>query len=73
MATSGSVAAGCGYVVTDAGRDAANDSDGCRCVPQVDGGLLACSSCGTVYAVLRQTAMFNDRSVTGLKRKRSSD
>lgn len=53
MVSTGSVAASCGYVVTEIGRAAALDPGRCQCQYEIDGSLLKCSSCGTVYSMVR--------------------
>lgn len=50
-----SVPAGCGYVVTDAGRDV-DDVETCNCQPSVHGSFLECARCGTVYGLLNQVS-----------------
>lgn len=42
------------YVLTDEGRSALQVAEVCDCKPQVEGGLLVCPVCLTVYATLRQ-------------------
>jgi hypothetical protein len=53
MAAVRSVAASCGYVLTDSGRALMRDHDVCRCTPKIDGGLIACPDCHTVFGLLR--------------------
>ena len=43
-----SISRGCGYVLTDAGRAAAQSTLSCECVYAWEGLLLICQKCGTV-------------------------
>lgn len=52
MVTNGSVAASCGYVVTEIGRAASSDPVHCRCQLQVRAGFLGCWTCGTIYGIV---------------------
>lgn len=51
------------YWITSEGIAAVNETESCRCRPQINGGFLECLSCGTVYAQLSQMSMglVNDR------------
>jgi uncharacterized Zn-finger protein len=51
------------YVVTDAGREAANREDRCFCKMRVDQGMLVCEYCGTAYRLTRPASF-----VQGAKR-----
>lgn len=52
----------CGYVLTDQGRTDLVESEHCDCPKrQVDGGLLVCRDCGTIWASLRQALTPNSR------------
>lgn len=54
MAAVRSVAASCGYVLTDAGRARLRDHDTCKCLPIIEGGIIECRECGTVLGLVRE-------------------
>ena len=53
MGTSSSVDRSCGFVITDAGRQGWREPEVCACRPELEGALLVCNKCGTVFAVLK--------------------
>jgi hypothetical protein len=48
--SSGRRPGGCGYVLTELGRELLRVSDPCLCVLTFSGLLVVCRDCGTVYA-----------------------
>ena len=54
MPNARSVPTGCGFFVTNSGREALSSDDTCECTPSIVGGLFQCQQCGTVYGTLRQ-------------------
>jgi hypothetical protein len=52
-----SVAATCGYVLTAEGREALREADMCACQIVMDGGLIVCRDCDTVYGTIAQVEM----------------
>jgi hypothetical protein len=52
-----SVAPSCGYVVTDAGREALREAEECQCRPAIRGRFVVCVDCGTALGALGQVQM----------------
>lgn len=46
-----------GYVLTEAGKRAAHESEHCECVVSMRGLLLVCDRCETVFALLRPDSL----------------
>jgi hypothetical protein len=55
MRDNASVSRGCGFVLTNKGREALADEAICDCFWEFDGALVLCHKCDTIYAVVRST------------------
>ena len=58
-----SVAASCGFVLTAKGREALKEAQLCACRIVMDGGLLMCRDCDTVYGLTSQIGLGLNRPV----------
>jgi hypothetical protein len=47
-----------GYVVTEAGREAADREDVCRCKLHIEWGMLVCEHCGTAWQLNRTEGIY---------------
>jgi hypothetical protein len=56
-----SVRGSCGYVLTDMGRAALEERQLCACRIVLDGGILLCRDCETIYGLLSQVEMGMNR------------
>jgi hypothetical protein len=46
-----SVPRGCGYYVTESGREAYASEESCKCTWVFQGRLVVCEHCGTVHSI----------------------
>jgi hypothetical protein len=53
VSNNGNVSRGCGFEITQLGREDRRQLPTCDCRPVIDGGLYVCHDCGTVWGVLR--------------------
>ena len=56
-----SVPAGFRYVLTPEGRKALKSAEACTCVPRIQGLLLVCVECETVYGNMSTLVHMNER------------
>ena len=63
-----SVAAPCGFVLTPFGREGLETAETCSCRPAIDGGLVVCLDCDTVYGLLSMLDDYSGRYLSRAKR-----
>lgn len=54
-----SLPAGCGFVLTDKGREDLLEAERCECRPTIDRGFVVCRECGTCYGLLRHIGQYH--------------